>query len=586
MDFSNTMNVLRNILIMLCFSCSFLAIAQDPVSISENTSYAQIIDSAYELRSANPPQAQKLLQSVNREELSSLQRDRYDYIQAYLLYINGDIAGSIIAYEAMAKQASSIDQKFAAYASLVNLYAGTQNWSDGFKGLEYLSDNISKLESVEAEEHGHLAAINFYNAIDELESTVRYIEPLLNGEYSLRFTCMINMHRISAINEIDFTRLNEQVFTDLLEKCEVLNEPIMQLGTYQEFANYYLRKEQFDSAYQLISTHLAFAKKVNYKPLSDAFNEILSKSYLAFEDYDKAREHAELILQDENKGLFSKVSSTAYETLSKVAVSKGDYRGALEYYKKYFEANSFVLNKENAKMFSIQQAKQDSAEKSNKIALLDRENSLLKANAMLDEQAAQNRQLVYIIVLVLLISVAFWLYKSRSNYAKLQKISRVDELTGIANRHYFTNYSMEMASNNEQENRPISFVMFDLDDFKKINDNFGHRIGDIALQCAANAAKAACRKNDLIGRLGGEEFGIILDDCSIERAQEVAQACRTEIERTKVSDDFEIKLTASFGIASSELVGYEFDDLFDGADKALYESKRKGKNTVSVMDTD
>lgn len=518
--------------------------------------------------------------------MSSLQRDRYDYIQAYLLYINGDIAGSIIAYEAMAKQASSIDQKFAAYASLVNLYAGTQNCSDGFKGLEYLTDNISNVESVEAEEHGHLAAINFYNAIDELESTVRYIEPLLNGEYSLRFTCMINMHRISAINEIDFTRLNEQVFTDLLEQCEELNEPIMQLGTYQEFANYYLRKEQFDSAYQLISTHLAFAKKVNYKPLSDAFNEILSKSYLAFEDYDKAREHAELILQDESKGLFSKVSSTAYETLSKVAVSKGDYRGALEYYKKYFEAYSFVLNRENAKMFSIQQAKQDSAEKSNKIALLDRENSLLKANAMLDEQAAQNRQLVYIIVLVLLISVAFWLYKSRSNYAKLQKISRVDGLTGIANRHYFTNYSMEMVSNNEQENRPLSFVMFDLDDFKKINDNFGHRIGDIALQCAANAAKAACRKNDLIGRLGGEEFGIILDDCSIERAQEVAQACRTEIERTKVSDDFEIKLTASFGIASSELVGYEFDDLFDGADKALYESKRKGKNTVSVMDTD
>lgn len=550
----------------------------------KSRAYAEIVENAYELRSANPQEAQRLLESVNREDLEGIDRDRYDYIDAYLLYITGDIAGSITAFELLVVEASDFDQQFAAYASLANLYGGTQNWSEGFKALEYLVDNIQNVSSTEAEEHGHLAAINFYTAIEETESVEAYIQPLLEGDYSLRFSCMVKMQWVSAINETDYTRLNEQSFNEILESCEGLNEPILLLGIYQELAFYYLKTEQIEKAFELLSTHLDFAMNVNYKPLSDEFNQMLSIAYLAFGEYDKAKYHAERILENLDTGLYSNASTSAYETLSKVAVSNGDYQQALDYYKQYSEAKSFVLNRENAKLFAVQRAKQESVEKSNQIALLDRENSLLKANAMLDEQSTQNQQLIYILILVLLLSAAYWIYKSRSNYQKLQQISRIDGLTDIANRYYFTNYSVDMTTRNAQENRPLSFIMFDLDDFKKINDTYGHRVGDTALQSAASAAKAACRKDDLIGRLGGEEFGIMLDDCTIERALKVAEACRVEIERAVTGDEFDFKLTASFGVSGSELVGYAFDDLFDNADKALYQSKTKGKNTVSVFD--
>ncbi|MDT0594999.1 tetratricopeptide repeat-containing diguanylate cyclase [Glaciecola petra] len=548
-----------------------------------SSAYGAIIEKAYELRSANPKEAQRIIKSVNRDDLKGIDRDRFDYIHAYLLYITGDIAWSITAFERLVVEASDFDQQFAAYASLANLYGGTQKWAKGFKALEYLSDNIQKVSSIEAEEHGHMAAVNFYTAIEETESVVAYIQPLLEGDYSLRFSCMIKMHWISAVNEADYKSLNEEIFTELLTRCEELNEPILQLGTYQELAFYYLKTEQVNKAFSLLSKHLDFAINVDYKPLSDEFHQMLSIVYLNYEEFDKAKFHAEKVLENLDRGLYSNASTSAYETLSKVAVSDGDYRRALEYYKKYSEAKSFVLNRENAKLFSVQRAKQESVEKSNKIALLDKENSLLKANVMLDEQSEQNQNLIYILILVLLLSAAYWIYKSRSNYQKLQKISRIDGLTDIANRHYFTDYSIDISTRNAKDNRPVSFIMFDLDDFKKINDTYGHRVGDVALKSAANAAKIVCRKDDLIGRLGGEEFGIMLSDCTIQKAVAVAEACRTEIERAAVSEEFDFKLTASFGISGSELVGYDFDNIFDNADKALYESKTKGKNTVSVL---
>jgi diguanylate cyclase (GGDEF)-like protein len=127
--------------------------------------------------------------------------------------------------------------------------------------------------------------------------------------------------------------------------------------------------------------------------------------------------------------------------------------------------------------------------------------------------------------------------------------------------------------------------MLDLDNFKKINDSFGHQAGDIALQLAAKAVKSACRQNDILGRIGGEEFGILLDGCNSQEGYAIAESCRKAIEAagssSKLND--EISLTASFGVADNTTTQQSLDKLMANADKALYKAKDEGRNRVAMF---
>jgi diguanylate cyclase (GGDEF)-like protein len=123
--------------------------------------------------------------------------------------------------------------------------------------------------------------------------------------------------------------------------------------------------------------------------------------------------------------------------------------------------------------------------------------------------------------------------------------------------------------------------MIDLDYFKRINDTYGHQAGDVALKIAVDAAKSACRKNDIVGRLGGEEFGVLLPGCASHLASFIAENCRKAIEQADfTSSGHDLDVTASFGIADSSNCEYNFEKLFAGADYALYQSKDLGRNRV------
>jgi diguanylate cyclase (GGDEF)-like protein len=107
-----------------------------------------------------------------------------------------------------------------------------------------------------------------------------------------------------------------------------------------------------------------------------------------------------------------------------------------------------------------------------------------------------------------LVIFILWSYKNRKTYLEMRYFDQADELTDIANRHYFPQLALSAIKMCEKTDQPISFDVFDLDYFKKINDVHGNLIGDEALKVAVNAAKSACRKNNTNGHLSAEEFGI------------------------------------------------------------------------------
>ncbi|MEX0590956.1 MAG: GGDEF domain-containing protein [Xanthobacteraceae bacterium] len=155
----------------------------------------------------------------------------------------------------------------------------------------------------------------------------------------------------------------------------------------------------------------------------------------------------------------------------------------------------------------------------------------------------------------------------------------IDPLTEIFNRRALLEAGRRILGRMAWDKQPVSVLMFDLDHFKKINDRFGHAVGDRALQTFARTAAARLRATDVIGRLGGEEFAAILPGTSLLSAAVAAERVRAAFEAAAVEiDGLPIAGTVSIGAAATEEPDIDIDVLLEQADRALYAAKASGRN--------
>lgn len=161
---------------------------------------------------------------------------------------------------------------------------------------------------------------------------------------------------------------------------------------------------------------------------------------------------------------------------------------------------------------------------------------------------------------------------------ELSALASLDGLTGLFNRRAFIDNAKDIMVS---ENLPLSVLMLDLDNFKKINDAYGHNVGDTALKFCAHALQDGVKQQGIIGRLGGEEFAVILPRTDSKQALAVAEKLRFAIETLDVHPD--ITLSISIGVATSRKIS-GIEPLLVSADKALYDAKAKGRNRVTHAD--
>ena len=163
---------------------------------------------------------------------------------------------------------------------------------------------------------------------------------------------------------------------------------------------------------------------------------------------------------------------------------------------------------------------------------------------------------------------------------RLEKLSVTDGLTGLFNhRHFWNLLNTELTRVNLHQGH-LALVLLDLDDFKKVNDKFGHSVGDLLLQTVGTVLSDTVRDTDIVARYGGEEFGVLLPDTDESGVQQVAEKIRASIEAIRFSipdTDIVLKVTVSIGVSVFRGNRREF---FNAADRALYKSKAAGKNCV------
>ncbi len=184
------------------------------------------------------------------------------------------------------------------------------------------------------------------------------------------------------------------------------------------------------------------------------------------------------------------------------------------------------------------------------------------------------------IIIILILIFVFYVLQMNE---KLKLIASTDKLTGLFNRNKFYEIISNEIERAKRYNRPLSLIIFDIDHFKKINDTFGHNIGDYVLKTIATIIKKNIRKNDTPFRWGGEEFIVLTPETDINGAATFAEKLREAVENYKF--DKVVKVTISLGVAQYDpKKDKDIDSLINRADEALYKSKESGRNRVTIAD--
>jgi diguanylate cyclase (GGDEF)-like protein len=164
----------------------------------------------------------------------------------------------------------------------------------------------------------------------------------------------------------------------------------------------------------------------------------------------------------------------------------------------------------------------------------------------------------------------------------VQQQALTDDLTSLPNRRRFMSEFRREAQRADRSGTALSVIVLDIDDFKKVNDTWGHETGDVVLRGLAEALAAATRSVDLAARLGGEEFAVLLPNTDAEGAEGVAERIQRDLAAMSIPvRDGVLRVTASFGISSFPDVA-PLGELLNDADRCLYEAKRSGKNRIVV----
>ncbi|KPH96684.1 hypothetical protein AMS58_01070 [Pseudoalteromonas porphyrae] len=268
---------------------------------------------------------------------------------------------------------------------------------------------------------------------------------------------------------------------------------------------------------------------------------------------------------------------------AQLAIQQGNYQQAVSYQQAHIELSAQYYNQVRELSRSRHKVQFD-------IKKVELEKQLLEKNKELNEfalqeikqqQTLQKTAMLSVLLLFLVLLIFTWRqYRLRRKFSLL---ANTDFLTGVANRRKIMDLAELQWLQLKLDNQKFTLICFDLDHFKKINDNYGHPAGDLVLKAVTQISQRAIRESDFLGRIGGEEFLVVLNNTTSVEATEIAFRIKSDIEKEHIISDGQIiKITASFGVAqkSSELTS--FKDLLKKADKALYTAKEHGRNRVEI----
>lgn len=266
---------------------------------------------------------------------------------------------------------------------------------------------------------------------------------------------------------------------------------------------------------------------------------------------------------------------------ARALAASGDWRGAFAARTEQIALQRALADRLREENTSRLRVRFDSEKKEQENRALIRENAL-RGRALRDAARIRSLQRAVIgLTLAIIAALAALIVRHVLNARRLRTMALTDELTRIPNRRHLLSIADQRVSAARRGTGPLSVLALDVDHFKRINDSYGHEVGDRVLHRVAATCRSALRRDDVIGRVGGEEFVVIMPGADAKVALEVAERLRSAVERVEWSDlDPSLRVTVSVGATEWAPGDDSFAALARRADDSLYRAKERGRNRI------
>lgn len=522
-------------------------------------------------------------------QLTLEQRQHLRYLQAWQAAFGGDYQKSDALIDGIMDESRDVNLRLKASIFRVDSLSEQARFEEAFRQLSQLVVSLQDGTGItpRMREHGFVVASSLYAEAGQYELASYYAgEIFKQGLASDGYTCVDDHARIAALYGGGNWQGIESLMAQGIEVCIKERNSLYANGIRYFAAKLDVSRGHPERAIALLRKNYPAAERDGYAPQLAQFNALLATAYSDTGQLQLARESALAAITHGTHNHYAESISTAYRILYLGAKQQGDVASALAYHEKYMIADKGYLDELSAKALAFQTVQQQVAAKKLQIDTLNKQNKILQLQQSLDRTASETNRLYILLLLTVLAFIGFWTYRIKRSQLRFMKLARRDGLTGISNRQHFVASAEQQLIYCRKSSRPACLVLIDLDHFKVVNDTHGHAVGDRVLKRAVAACQKHLRSTDIFGRLGGEEFGIVLPECTLEQALARAEQIRVAIATAAaVGDELaDVAVSASFGVATIERSGYDLRKLLVDADDGLYRAKRSGRNRVMVSD--
>ena len=548
---------------------------------SRITDASAFLDQTESLRISDHRQFSQRLAQIHLQApaLTTAQQWHLRYLDALEFSLEGNYTAAEKPLRDVIDQSGNPTLAAKASALLMNNLAVSRRYEDAFRLAQQLAMDLPRIHDPEVRLQILSYLSQTLNLAGQTDLAIKYAHLMADTATSDLTLCYSRSRLAAALWNAKRLTSSSQDLTQAIDTCKAARQPIMSVAMQLILGTLHLEEHKPAKTLALLD-RLAPSIRINhYYPHTLSAQVQRAQAYQQLGKDEDARKAALAALAMTKAGDINDYLKDAYEVLYQVEKKQGNAAASLAYYEHYVTQDKGYLDDVSARALAYQMVQQHVLAKKLETEALSKQNSILRLQQALATKAMETSRLYIALLLLVIASIVLWLFRLKRSQLRFKRLSRLDGLTGTANHQHFMGEADRTLRLLEKRRAHACLVLIDLDHFKQVNDTYGHAAGDAVLRRTVAICRQQLRPIDLFGRLGGEEFGILLPECSREQGMDAANRIRMAIQSTPMHGD-RVSVSASVGMAATDSCGYVLQRLCMEADAALYRAKRAGRNRV------
>ncbi|HUA79793.1 MAG TPA: GGDEF domain-containing protein [Dyella sp.] len=563
------------------------ALAQLSYAATSISNPAEFLDQTESVRAVDHARFVQMLGQIHREAppLTPAEQWHLRYLDAWETMFEGDYPKSQAELREVIDHSGDTTLAAKASALLMDNLATNRRYEEAFALANRLTTGLSQITDRKARFSVLYELSQMSNSAGQIDLAIQYAHMAADNAPPGSSLCYPYYVQVAALyNGKRLTSASPEL-REAIDACDAAKAQINANAARLILVSLHLDENQPAKAMALLDRIEPAIRASHYYPQMLSSQVQRAQAYAELGDDSNARNAALAAVDMSHPDDISEWLMVAYQLLYQAEKKLGHSAAALSYYEHYAAQDKGYLDDISARALAYEVAQQRMLTQKFETEKLSKQNNILRLQQQLATKAVETSRLYIVLLLVILVSIIFWLFRLKRSQLRFKILSRLDGLTGVFNHQHFVGEAERALRGLEKKHGAACLISIDLDHFKQVNDTHGHAVGDAVLKHTVSICKQHLRPTDLFGRLGGEEFGILLLECSRDHGAAIADRIRMAIEATPMDkDECVVAFSASIGLVSTETCGYDLHQLWREADAALYRAKRTGRNRL-IVDT-